>query len=93
VAPVCSSRAKQRSQVEAAASTAARETSSAPDGVKMNVRQAADFLNLSVSQLNKIRLVEKGPVFYRVGRRIVYSKADLEKYLDQCRMNVFEVRS
>lgn len=88
-----SSRAKQRPQVEAASSSAPRETSGVPDGFMMNVRQAAAFVNLSVSQLNKIRGFEQGPPFHRLGRRILYSKADLVKYLEQCRTNVFEAGS
>ena len=45
--------------------------------VHMNVGEAAIFLNLSKSWLNKARLVGNGPCFIKLGRRILYSTDDI----------------
>jgi hypothetical protein len=53
---------------------------------KLSVQEAADFLNLSVSFLNKKRLDGSGPPFLRLGlRRIVYDIHDLERWAAQGR--------
>jgi hypothetical protein len=45
------------------------------------VREAAKFLSLSVSYLNKLRCGGGGPVFYKVGRAVLYAPTDLESWL------------
>jgi hypothetical protein len=47
---------------------------------KLNVRQAARYLGLSKSYLDKLRLTGGGPPFLRLGRRILYDHGDLENW-------------
>ncbi|WP_417497201.1 helix-turn-helix domain-containing protein [Maricaulis sp.] len=46
----------------------------------MNTYQAAEFLSVSPSYLNKLRLTGDGPVFVKVGTRVTYDRADLENW-------------
>jgi predicted DNA-binding transcriptional regulator AlpA len=47
---------------------------------KLNVREAAQFLGLSVSTLNKLRLSGNGPQYMKFGRRVLYDLRDLEEW-------------
>lgn len=47
----------------------------------MPVEDAALRVGLSVSTLNKLRLSGGGPIFLKLGRRVVYHPADLEAWL------------
>jgi predicted DNA-binding transcriptional regulator AlpA len=42
---------------------------------------AAAFLGLSQSTLAKLRLSGSGPVFLKLGRRVFYQLADLERWI------------
>lgn len=44
--------------------------------------EAADFLGLSESTLAKLRLIGNGPAYCKLGRRVVYRRADLEAWLE-----------
>jgi predicted DNA-binding transcriptional regulator AlpA len=44
-------------------------------------RDAARFVGLSESTLAKLRLNGNGPVYCKLGRRVVYRPADLEQWL------------
>ena len=44
--------------------------------------EAARFLGLSQSTLAKMRLNGNGPVYCKLGRRVVYRRADLERWLE-----------
>lgn len=52
-----------------------------------NVRQmlrtqgAAEYLSLSVSTLNKLRLTGGGPEYIKLGKVVVYDLADLDNWL------------
>ena len=47
--------------------------------------EAARVLGISPSTLSKTRLAGRhGPVFRKVGRRIVYLQQDLKAFLDAC---------
>ena len=56
-------------------------------GTKSNlsVTAAAERLGVSAAFLNKLRSAGGGPVFIRLGRRIVYSVADLDDWQNQNR--------
>lgn len=41
---------------------------------------AANLLGLSVSTLAKLRLTGNGPVFSKLGRRVLYRKCDLDDW-------------
>jgi excisionase family DNA binding protein len=52
----------------------------------LTVLEAAYYLRLSKSYLDKSRLIGGGPAFIRAGRRkILYRKQDLEEWLRQHR--------
>lgn len=46
----------------------------------LNVQEAARFLGLSASTLNKLRLTGGGPRFMKLGRRVLYDLRDLEEW-------------
>ncbi len=43
---------------------------------------AADYLKVSPSKLEKLRCYGGGPKFYKIGRRIVYDRQDLDIWLE-----------
>ncbi len=47
--------------------------------------QAAQYLGISASSLNKYRVFGGGPVFCKVGRVVVYDPNDLDAWLASCR--------
>ena len=47
---------------------------------KLSVQEAARFLGLSVSTLNKMRLSGTGPCFLKLGRRVLHDVRDLESW-------------
>ena len=47
--------------------------------------EAARFLGLSQSTLAKLRLSGGGPIFCKLGRRVLYRQADLDEYLNSRR--------
>ncbi|MFN3859650.1 MAG: helix-turn-helix transcriptional regulator [Caulobacter sp.] len=49
---------------------------------RLPVQAAAEHLGLSVSTLNKLRVFGGGPVFLKLGRRVVYDLADLDRWLE-----------
>jgi len=49
--------------------------------VVMTVNQAAEYLGLAVSTLNKWRCHGGGPVFIKMGRAVRYRTQDLESFL------------
>jgi hypothetical protein len=49
--------------------------------VNVDVRGAAHHLGLSKSHLDKLRMRRAGPPFSRLGRRIIYSIADLDHWV------------
>ena len=46
---------------------------------RLNVNEAADYLGISVSKLNKLRTYGGGTRYYKLGHRVVYDIADLDK--------------
>lgn len=49
--------------------------------VYFRVQDAADYLALSRSKLNKLRTYGGGPRFAKVGKVIVYARADLDAWV------------
>ena len=45
-------------------------------------RDAANIVGLSESTLAKMRLYRSGPLYCKLGRRVVYRPADLQRWLD-----------
>ncbi len=53
---------------------------------RMSVEQAASYLGISASTMNKWRLTGEGPVFYKLGaKRVTYSRTDLDVFLKASR--------
>jgi excisionase family DNA binding protein len=48
---------------------------------KLPVSEAARFLGLSKSTLDKLRISGGGPTYLQLGRRVLYDVADLEAWL------------
>lgn len=51
----------------------------------LSCAEAADFLTLSMSTLNKYRVHGGGPRFLKLGRAVRYARSDLEAWIDQSR--------
>jgi hypothetical protein len=47
----------------------------------LNVLQAADYTNISKSSLDKLRVYGGGPLYIKVGTRVVYDRLDLDTWL------------
>jgi predicted DNA-binding transcriptional regulator AlpA len=45
---------------------------------KLSVREAANFLHISKSFLDKRRMDGAGPTYVKMGRRVIYDVEDLE---------------
>jgi predicted DNA-binding transcriptional regulator AlpA len=48
----------------------------------LSAKGAAEVLGLAKSTLAKLRLRGEGPVYCKLGRRVVYRRQDLETWLD-----------
>ena len=49
----------------------------------LDTRQAAAYLGLSPSTLNRMRVSGDGPRYSKVGRRVIYDVADLDHWMDE----------
>jgi excisionase family DNA binding protein len=49
----------------------------------LTVREAAIYLNVGKSTLDKYRIEKKGPPFLRFGKKILYNKPALLAWLEQ----------
>ena len=51
---------------------------------RMDVKEASAYTGISVSTLNKWRMSRSvGPQFLKLGSRVVYSREQLDKWLDE----------
>ncbi len=62
------------------AKSIAPETANHPIRPKLDVAGAANFLGVSESMINKLRITSGGPEFLKIGRRVLYDVADLEAW-------------
>ena len=60
--------------------SAASEPVQHPIRPKLGVREAANYLGVSASMLNKLRVTGGGPVYYKLNRRCVYDLRDLDEW-------------
>ena len=49
----------------------------------LNTAQAAEYLGLSPTTLEKLRCAGTGPKFAKLGRAVRYRSSDLEEYLNK----------
>ena len=75
----------QYTQLRTASGGAAMGEPAHLHGPKLSVREAAAFLGLSKSTMDKLRCTGGGPVYLRLGRRVLYNHADLEAWAQQGR--------
>jgi hypothetical protein len=50
----------------------------------LNEKQTAGRLAVSVALLRKLRNRRQGPVFHRLGKRVVYAETDIIIWLNSC---------
>jgi excisionase family DNA binding protein len=51
----------------------------------LSVREAAAYLGVGFSTLNKLRVTGGGPAFIKIQSRVLYSRSDLDKFIAQHR--------
>ena len=51
----------------------------------LDAKSAAAYLHLSSQTMAKMRLSSMGPPYYKVGRRVLYDRTDLDRWLDSKR--------
>ncbi|MCS3896032.1 excisionase family DNA binding protein [Bradyrhizobium japonicum USDA 38] len=47
----------------------------------LKVTEAAEHLRVSKSTLDKLRVYGGGPIYFKLGRSIVYSRTDLDAWM------------
>lgn len=48
----------------------------------LNIEEAAEFIGVSRQTLDRWRMETSGPAVHRVGRRVLYSLADLRAFME-----------
>lgn len=51
--------------------------------VTLDTKEAAMYLSVSYDFLKKARVSGKGPIFSKLGKKVVYKITDLESYLNE----------
>ena len=72
--------------MSATAASAAPITDTSDTSGTSDTPGAAAVLGISTGTLRNMRSQAKGPAYYRVGKRIVYRRADLNAFLSSCRV-------
>jgi excisionase family DNA binding protein len=49
----------------------------------LTVKEAASYLRLSASTLNRLRVSGGGPKYYKLAGRVLYDIADLDAWIDE----------
>ncbi len=57
------------------------QTNSSPPEARWSVEQAATYLGLSKSTLDKTRVYGGGPAYAKLGRRVTYARLDLDAWI------------
>jgi len=52
------------------------------DSQKMTTAEAAEYMGLSISTLNRARSKGEGPTYYKLMGSIFYKRTDLESYME-----------
>jgi predicted DNA-binding transcriptional regulator AlpA len=48
----------------------------------LNIEQASKYIQLSTATLARMRRDNNGPVFVKLGARVLYRKTDLDAYIE-----------
>jgi len=60
----------------------------------LSTKEVADEFAFSVSTLTKLRVFGGGPLFYKLGRRVVYRRQDIESWItDHARRSTSETEA
>lgn len=51
---------------------------------RMDEKEGASYLGVSVYSMRRWRVYGGGPVYHKIGSRVVYSQADLDEFLAAC---------
>lgn len=51
--------------------------------LRMNAKEAANYVGLHYSTLAKMRMEGDGPAYLKLGRKVVYEKLTLDKWMDE----------
>jgi len=54
---------------------------------KMSTPEAADYVGLGKSTLDKLRVTGGGPRFASLGRRVLYDRSDLDEWVESRKRN------
>lgn len=49
---------------------------------RLKVLEAADYLGVGVSTLDKMRMEGRGPRYLKIGGRVFYRQSDLDAYIE-----------
>ena len=63
-----------------------------PESRFLNTSQAAAYLGLRPPTLERWRSVGEGPVFYKLGARVVYAREDLDAFAESGRQRPASAR-
>jgi excisionase family DNA binding protein len=50
---------------------------------RLSTEQVAAYLGLSKSTLDKFRIFGGGPIYAKLGRRVTYSRADIDQWVTE----------
>ena len=53
---------------------------------KLTANEAATILHITPAALEQRRRRRKPPAYYRIGRKVLYEKAEIEKFLQSCKV-------
>lgn len=56
----------------------------------LTTADAASYLRIAAHTLNLLRRDDKGPSYIKIGRKVFYHVADLERYINQNRIKTGE---
>ena len=58
------------------------EDSFTPSKIRLRAKQAAEYLSISPSLLEKMRFQGGGPIYAKLGRAVIYEVGDLDGWMD-----------
>jgi hypothetical protein len=53
-----------------------------PDGEWWNDKQVAEVIGVAVHTLRQWRFAGKGPTYQKIGRRVLYSRSDVQEFMN-----------
>ena len=53
----------------------------------LTTSQAAEHLNVSTAWLRRRRMLSEAPQYIKLGKTVRYDRADLDRFVDDCRID------